>query len=151
MGQVSWSIWICGRANPLTDDTAWETIGPSAIPFGAGWHTPREMDADDMDRVLAEFVASTKRSDRAGFDLVELHMAHGYLLSSFLSPLSNRRTDEYGGSLENRARFPLRVVDAVRAAGGDERPLCVRVSATDWLDDAGGLTIDDTVAVARML
>ena len=98
---------------PLTDG-AWETIAPSAIPFREHWPAPREMTREDMDRVRDDFVAAAQRSDRAGFDLIELHMAHGYLLSSFLSPASNRRTDEYGGSLEKRLRFPMEVFHAVR-------------------------------------
>jgi anthraniloyl-CoA monooxygenase len=129
---------------------AWEAIGPSALPFAEGWHVPREMTRADMDRIVAAFAEATKRSLRAGFDLIELHMAHGYLLSSFLSPLSNRRTDAYGGSLENRARFPLEVLDAVRAAWPDDRPISVRISATDWVRE-GGQTVDESVALARML
>lgn len=139
---------------PLTDDTAWEACGPSAVPFDEHWPAPREMDAADMDKVVADFEAATRRAEAAGFDMVELHMAHGYLLSSFLSPASNRRTDEFGGSLENRLRFPLRVLDAVRAAWPGERPLAVRVSATDWFDEqdpARGVTVDETVEIARAL
>ena len=136
---------------PLTDDTAWPTIGPSADPFAAGWHTPRAMNRADMDRVRDAFVASVQRADRAGFDLVELHMAHGYLLSSFLSPEGNSRRDEYGGSLTNRMRYPLEVFDAVRAAWPDAKPMSVRVSATDWLPNDEGMTIEDTVRIARTL
>ncbi len=136
---------------PLEDASAWPTIGPSADPFGPGWHTPRAMDRDDMDRVRDAFVAAAERADRAGFDLIELHMAHGYLLSSFLSPASNKRADEYGGSLENRMRYPLEVFDAVRAAWPQAKPVSVRVSATDWLPGDEGTTIEDTVALARAL
>ena len=100
---------------PLVGADAWQTIGPSPTPFREGWHVPKEMDEGDMARVRDAFVASAERCARAGFDVVELHMAHGYLLSSFLSPLSNVRQDDYGGSLANRARFPLEVVRAVRA------------------------------------
>ncbi|MFT3769321.1 MAG: bifunctional salicylyl-CoA 5-hydroxylase/oxidoreductase [Minicystis sp.] len=132
------------------DEGAWETIGPSALPFAEGWHVPREMTRADMDRVIEAFVAATKRSLRAGFDLVELHMAHGYLLSSFLSPLSNRRSDAHGGSLENRARFPLEVLDAVRAAWPEDRPLSVRISATDWVPE-GGMTVEESVILARWM
>jgi anthraniloyl-CoA monooxygenase len=132
------------------DEGAWETLGPSALPFAASWHVPREMDRADMDRVIAAFAASTERSLRAGFDLIELHMAHGYLLSSFLSPLSNRRADAYGGSLPNRARFPLEVLDAVRAAWPEDRPISVRISASDWVAE-GGQTVEESVALARML
>ena len=137
--------------DPLTDGTAWEALGPSAEPFDAGWPTPRAMDRDDMQKVVADFASAAQRADRAGFDLIELHMAHGYLLSSFISPMSNHRTDEYGGSLENRMRFPLEVFDAVAAVWPKEKPLAARISATDWLDDEGGLTEDESVEVARML
>jgi anthraniloyl-CoA monooxygenase len=110
---------------------------------------PREMTRADMERVRDQYVAATVRAAHAGFDLLELHLAHGYLLSSFLTPLSNRRSDVYGGSLENRLRFPLEVVSAVRAAWPSERPLSARISATDWVP--GGLDGDDAVRVARAL
>ena len=108
---------------------------------------PRALTRDDMDRVIADFVQATHRAARAGFDMVELHAAHGYLLASFISPLTNRRTDEFGGSLENRARLPLAVFRAMRAAWPDEKPMSVRISATDWVD--GGVTGEDSVAIAR--
>jgi len=136
---------------PLRDATAWQTIGPTAQPFAPGWPAPREMTRRDMDKVRDDFAAAARHAQRAGFDLLEMHMAHGYLLSSFLSPLSNRRRDGFGGSLQNRLRFPLEVLDAVRAAWPDERPLSVRLSATDWLDDEGGLTLDESVEIARAL
>ena len=101
----------------------------------------------DMDAVIADFVAATKRADRAGFDMLEMHAAHGYLLASFISPLTNRRTDEYGGALENRMRFPLEVVRAVRAVVPKSIPLGVRISASDWLD--GGWTVEDSVKLCR--
>ncbi len=135
---------------PLREgEGAWPTIGPSALPFDEGWHVPRAMDRADMDRVRDAFVAATKRSDAAGFDLIELHMAHGYLLSSFLSPLSNVRTDEYGGAIEGRARYPLEVLEAVRAVWPKDKPISVRISASDWIE--GGMTVDDAVALAVML
>ena len=109
------------------------------------------MDRTDMDKVRDDFVAAAQRADRAGFDILELHMAHGYLLSSFLSPKGNHRTDEYGGSLENRMRLPLEVFDAVRAAWPKEKPMSVRVSATDWLPDNEGMTIEETVEITRAL
>jgi anthraniloyl-CoA monooxygenase len=136
---------------PLQDARAWPTMGPSAVPFAAGWPKPRAMDRADMDRVREQFVAATRRALAADFDLVELHMAHGYLLSSFLSPLANLRTDEYGGALDQRMRYPLEVFDAVRAAWPADKPLAARISATDWLDDEGGLTIEDSLALAREL
>jgi anthraniloyl-CoA monooxygenase len=137
--------------HPLTGAAAWPTIGPSAEPFAPSWPVPRAMTRADMDKVIVDFVAAARRADRAGFDLIELHMAHGYLLSSFISPASNHRTDAYGGSLENRARFPLEVFDAVRAAWPAEKPIFVRISATDWLDDGEGTTIADSVRFARLL
>lgn len=137
--------------DPLRDGRAWRTIGPTAAPFDEGWPAPKEMDRADMDRVVAEYVAATKRALRAGFDLLELHMAHGYLLSSFISPKSNLRRDGHGGSLENRMRFPLEVFDSVRAAWPKEKPITARISATDWLDDHGGLTAADSVVVSRLL
>lgn len=135
---------------PLRDASAWTTLGPSAEPFSSGWPAPRSMARADMERVLAQYSASTRYALHAGFDLVEIHMAHGYLLSSFLSPVSNRRTDEYGGSLANRMRFPLEVFAAVRRAWPSDKPIAVRVSASDWLED-GGQTIEDTVEIARAL
>ena len=125
----------------------WEVIGPSAIPYGAGCHVPREATRADLDRVVADFVAAARRGVEAGFDLVEVHAAHGYLLSSFLSPVSNRRTDDYGGSLTNRLRFPMEVFDAVRAEVPASIPVTVRISATDWVPD--GNTGDDAVEIAR--
>jgi anthraniloyl-CoA monooxygenase len=136
---------------PLVDARAWPTIGPSADAFKEGWHVPKAMTRSDMDRVRDDFVAATRRALAAGFDLVELHAAHGYLLSSFLSPLSNRRLDEHGGSLANRMRYPLEVVEAVRAEWPADRPLFVRISASDWLDAEGGFTCDDAVVLAREL
>ena len=125
----------------------WEAVGPSALPYGPGSQTPREMDRDEMDKVKADFVAAARRAEEAGFDLLEVHAAHGYLLSSFLSPVANKRTDEYGGAFENRLRYPLEVFDAVRAAWPAHKPLTVRISATDWID--GGNTLDDAVQIAK--
>jgi anthraniloyl-CoA monooxygenase len=110
---------------------------------------PREMTREDMDRVTAEFVNGAKLAASAGFDLLELHMAHGYLLSSFITPVSNHRTDAYGGSLENRMRFPLEVFDAVRAVWPSAQPIAVRISAIDWVP--GGMDADAAVRVAEML
>ncbi|MGN6689188.1 MAG: bifunctional salicylyl-CoA 5-hydroxylase/oxidoreductase [Actinomycetales bacterium] len=135
-----------GMDEPLPADN-WEVIGPSPLPYGEGCHEPREMTRADMDRVVADFVAAARRGVEAGFDLVEVHAAHGYLLSSFLSPISNRRTDDYGGYLDNRLRFPLEVFDAVRAAVPASIPVTVRISATDWMPD--GNTEHDAVEIAR--
>jgi anthraniloyl-CoA monooxygenase len=127
----------------------WELLAPSPVPYFDHSPVPREMTRADMDLVRDQFVAATRRADAAGFDLLEIHMAHGYLLSSFLSPLTNRRQDEYGGSLENRARFPLEVFDACRAVWPQDKPVSVRISATDWYD--GGFTGDDAVELAALL
>jgi anthraniloyl-CoA monooxygenase len=126
-------------------------MAPSAKPFRADWPVPRAMDRADMTLVVEQFAAATERARRAGFDVVEIHMAHGYLLSSFLSPLSNLRTDDYGGSLGNRLRFPLEVLDAVREAWPAERPLFVRISASDWMPDGSGTTEVESVEIARAL
>jgi anthraniloyl-CoA monooxygenase len=139
-----------GDGSLLPSEGAWQTYGPSAIPYVKGSHVPREMDAMDMKKVRDDFAASTARARDCGFDVLELHMAHGYLLSSFLSPLSNRRTDGYGGSLENRLRFPLEVFDVVRAVWPKERPLGARISAHDWMG-AEGFQPEDAVVVARAL
>jgi anthraniloyl-CoA monooxygenase len=135
-----------GDADPL-DEGNWEIIAPSPIPYRPDSQVPREMTRRDMDEVRDAFVAAAERGKRAGFDLLELHYAHGYLMSSFLTPLANRRTDGYGGSLENRMRYPLEVVDAVRDVW--DGPLSVRISATDWVP--GGFDGDDAVALARAL
>jgi anthraniloyl-CoA monooxygenase len=127
----------------------WELVAPSPLPYWPDGPVPRPMDRAAMDRVRDQFVASARRAERAGFDLLELHMAHGYLLSSFLSPLTNRRTDGYGGDLSGRARFPLEVFDACRAIWPAAKPMAVRISATDWYP--GGFTDDDAVQLARTL
>jgi anthraniloyl-CoA monooxygenase len=136
-----------GIDEPL-EEGAWPIISASAIPYYPQSQVPREMSRADMDQVIVDFTAATRRAHRAGFDMVEMHAAHGYLLASFISPLTNTRTDQYGGSLENRMRFPLEVFRAMRAAWPNEKPMSVRISATDWVD--GGLTGDDAVAVARL-
>jgi anthraniloyl-CoA monooxygenase len=125
----------------------WPIVSASPLPYYPHSQVPREMTRADMDKVVADFVQATERADRAGFDMLEVHVAHGYLLASFVSPLTNRRTDEYGGSLENRLRFPLEVFDRVRASWPDDKPMSVRISATDWKE--GGITGDDAVAIAR--
>jgi anthraniloyl-CoA monooxygenase len=127
----------------------WQVIAPSALPYAPGNQVPREMTPSDMRDVLAQFVAATEGAVQAGFDMLEIHCAHGYLLSSFLSPLTNVRVDSYGGDLAGRARFPLQVFDACRAVWPADKPISVRISATDWVE--GGFTPDDSVAFARML
>ena len=135
-----------GMDVPL-DDGNWEVMAPSPIPYGPSSPEPREMTRADMDRVGEQFTRAAEMAVDAGFDMLELHCAHGYLLSSFITPLSNARDDEYGGSLPNRLRYPLEVFSAMRAVWPDERPMSVRVSATDWVE--GGLEGKDAVAVAQ--
>ncbi len=137
-----------GIDEPLEADN-WPLIAASPIPYFPYSQVPRAMDRADMDRVRADFVRAAGMAAEAGFDLLELHFAHGYLLASFLSPLTNRRVDEYGGGLGGRARFPLEVFDAVRAAWPAARPMAVRVSATDWAE--GGTTPEEAVELARLL
>ena len=138
-----------GMDMPLEDGN-WPLIAPSAIPYHSFNQVPRAMTRDDMERVAADFVAAAGRARETGADMLELHMAHGYLLSSFITPVSNRRTDDYGGSLANRMRFPLEVFDAVRAAWPDDKPVSVRISATDWIG-ADGIEGADAVRIAAML
>ena len=135
--------------NARPGEEPWQTVSASAVPAGPGYPSPHALTIDELAEVRDAFVAATERSLTAGFDVVEIHAAHGYLLHQFLSPLSNRRDDGYGGSLEARMRFPLEVVDAVRAAWPADRPLFVRVSSVDGTRD--GLTVEDTVAFAREL
>ena len=135
---------------PLTaDNGAWQTVSPSAEPYADGWHTPDAMTDETLARVKESFVQAAKRSVRLGFRVIELHCAHGYLLHQFLSPISNRRNDTYGGSLEGRMRYPLEIFDAVRAVMPDDMPLGVRISATDWVDE--GWDIDGSIAFAKVL
>ena len=126
----------------------WPVMAASDVPWSPDNQVPRPMDRGDMDEVVAQFVAATRRGEEAGFDMLELHAAHGYLLSSFITPLTNRRADEYGGSLENRLRFPLEVFRAMRAAWPADRPMSVRISANDWMGDQG-VTPDEAVAIGR--
>ena len=135
-----------GMDKPLASGN-WDLISASAIPWADGNAVPREITREDMDRVKAEFVSATEMAERAGFDMIELHAAHGYLLSSFISPLSNNRTDEYGGSLENRMRYPLEVFHAMRAVWPADKPMSVRISASDWAGD-DGVTPEEAVHVA---
>jgi 2,4-dienoyl-CoA reductase-like NADH-dependent reductase (Old Yellow Enzyme family) len=141
--------WKGGRQLPPTEPNGWQTVAPSALPFHPDGHPPLALDGEGLARVRDAFAAAARRAARLGIDAVQLHAAHGYLLHEFLSPLANRREDGYGGSLENRMRFPLEVFDAVRAAFPAERPVSVRVSGTDWAD--GGWDVAQTVAFARAL
>jgi 2,4-dienoyl-CoA reductase-like NADH-dependent reductase (Old Yellow Enzyme family) len=124
-------------------------VAPSALPFDVDWHAPRKLAASELDQIIAAWVAAAIRAEAAGFDLVEIHAAHGYLNHEFLSPVSNHRTDEYGGCLANQMRFLLRLTDAVRQVWSHDKPLFVRVSATDWVEQ--GLIPDEVVVVAREL
>jgi len=144
--QVPWEGG--GDHTPLVGGN-WPLLAPSPVPWHAGLQTPRAMTRTDMDGVVAQFVAAAGRGAALGFDLLELHYAHGYLLSSFLSPLTNQRRDDYGGSLANRLRFPLEVLTAVRTVWPADRPLSVRISAVDWME--GGVTADEGVAIAAAL
>lgn len=135
-----------GMDRPL-DEGAWPVVSASPLPYYPDSQVPAELDEAGMAAITAQFVAATERASRCGFDMLELHCAHGYLLASFLSPLTNTRTDAYGGSVENRLRFPLKVFAAMRAAWPAEKPMSVRISATDWAE--GGLAEDDSIAIAR--
>lgn len=135
-----------GMDQPLAEGN-WPIMAASALPWSDGNAVPQEMTRADMEAVTEQFVAATRMADAAGFDMIELHAAHGYLLSGFLSPVSNRRSDDYGGSLENRLRWPLEVFTAMRAVWPEGRPMSVRISATDWTED--GVTPDESVAIAQ--
>ena len=141
--------WAGGGQFAAGHAHGWQVEAPSAIPFNDGYQTPTALDKGGLKRVREAFVSAARRAARLEIDAVQLHAAHGYLLHQFLSPLSNRRTDAYGGSLENRMRFPLEVFDAVRAAFPAIKPVTVRVSATDWVD--GGLDIDQILPFVQAL
>ncbi|HWP35068.1 MAG TPA: NADH:flavin oxidoreductase/NADH oxidase [Thermodesulfobacteriota bacterium] len=140
--------WRGGRPIP-PGAGGWQPVAPSPVPFAEGYPVPRALTEADIEEVVAAFAAAARRALAAGFEVVEIHMAHGYLLHEFLSPLSNRRTDGYGGSLERRARLPLRVAAAVREAWPAHLPLFVRISATDWVE--GGWDLPQAVQFARWL
>ncbi len=141
--------WKGGAQIPPDHANGWQTVAPSAVPFEKGQNSPVALDRDGLARVRDAFAEAARRAARLGVDAVQLHGAHGYLLHQFLSPLSNRRDDAYGGSLENRMRFPLEVFEAVRAVFPPERAVTMRVSGTDWV--AGGWDIDQTIAFAQAL
>src|SRR5712692_5320094 len=140
--------WDGGQQIPLAEG-GWQTEGPSAVPHKEGELAPLALDALGLKRVRDAFVAAARRAERLGLDALELHSAHGYLLHQFLSPISNKRTDQYGGSLQNRMRYPLEVFDAVRAAFPDNKPVGIKVSATDWVD--GGWDVVQTIEYAKEL
>ncbi len=141
--------WDGGRAIAPDQEHGWQVLAPSALPFLEGEPTPQALDAAGIDGVVEAFAAAARRSVRLGLDLIELHAAHGYLLHQFLSPLSNHRADEYGGSLENRMRLLLRVFDAVRAVAPAHVAVGVRISATDWVE--GGWDVEQSIALAKAL
>ncbi|WP_029251984.1 NADH:flavin oxidoreductase/NADH oxidase [Paraoerskovia marina] len=140
--------WADARGSVPASDGGWATLGPSPVPF-PGYDDPVEMTEDEIAAVPGQFADAARRAEAAGFDLVEIHAAHGYLLHQFLSPLSNHRTDAYGGTVEGRSRLLVETVDAVRSVGPEGRPVLVRLSATDWTE--GGLTVDDVAHVSRVL
>src|SRR5262249_49277774 len=131
------------------NEANWGLIAPSPLAFAEGRQVPREMTRADMDKVRDAFACATEMAEAAGFDMIELHFAHGYLMSSFISPRSHRRTDERGGSLKTRMLFPLEVSTAVRAAWPAHKPISTRISSVDWVE--GGTTIEDAIEIARML
>lgn len=131
------------------EEGAWQTVAPSALPYADGWHTPRPLTVEEIAKTRDDFVSAVRRADRIGYDLIQIQMCHGYLLHQFLSPLSNHREDEYGGSLVNRMRFPLEVFAAVRAAWPADKPMGVRISGTDWVD--GGWDLPQSIELAREL
>jgi 2,4-dienoyl-CoA reductase-like NADH-dependent reductase (Old Yellow Enzyme family) len=156
--KASSAVWWRGRFDETEDEKPligfedWPTVGPSAIPHASNsseYKVPHALTPLEMDDIRAAFVAATQRAERAGFDLVEVHSAHGYQLHQFLSPIANQREDEFGGSLENRMRFPLSVVKAVREAWHPEKPMFVRISAQDGIE--GGWTVDESIIYARAL
>lgn len=141
--------WIKRGNQQSVVDGGWAVTGPSAQAWGEGWTVPEALDREGMDRIRDAFVQSARRADRAGFDLIEIHGAHGYLLNSFISPLANHRTDMYGGNLENRMRYPLEVVAAVRDALSPDKPLGIRINGDDWHDD--GSNLEETLIYAQAL
>jgi 2,4-dienoyl-CoA reductase-like NADH-dependent reductase (Old Yellow Enzyme family) len=141
--------WKGGRQIGPDDQNGWQTVAPSPVPYAEGQGAPLALSREDLRRLCNSFADAARRAARLGLDAVQVHGAHGYLLHEFLSPLSNRRTDEYGGSLANRMRFPLEVFEAVRAAFPEQRPVTMRVSATDWVE--GGWDVEQTIAFAKEL
>ena len=141
----SWS----DRAQIDATNSGWDTVAPSAIPWGNDYPAPKALDKAGMDEIKEQFVATTRRSNNLGLDLIEIHCAHGYLLHEFLSPITNQRDDDYGGSLEKRLKWPLEVFDAMRAAWPKEKPMGVRISATDWIE--GGWDVESSIEFGKAL
>jgi len=146
------STWASGReSRPLMPDeeNGWEVIGPSAVAFSSVMQTPREMSLEDIKEIQQSFTDAALRALKAGFEMIEIHSAHGYLINEFLSPIPNKRTDHYGGTIDNRARFLFEIIDQVKAVWPSELPIAVRISATDWMED--GWNIDDSVWLSKEL
>ncbi len=141
--------WEKSGQIPPDQQGGWQTLAPSAVPYTEGYTIPTALDSKGLAEIRDQFASAAKRAARLGIDLIQIHAAHGYLLHQFLSPLSNQRTDEYGGSLENRARFPLEIFDAVREVFPSDKPISVRISATDWVE--GGFNLEEAVAFSKML
>ncbi len=137
--------------NPLKPgEGGWQVLGPSSVPFDEGYPVPKEMDENDIKKVINDFANGAKNADKAGFDILEIHAAHGYLINEFLSPISNKRTDKYGGSLENRARLLLEIISAIKSESRlKNKPILVRISAVDWVE--GGFDMESSIALAKML
>ena len=140
--------WQGGTALPPAEG-GWQTVSSSAKAYGPGWHTPEALGDNSLQRVKKAFVDAAQRAERVGFDAIELHSAHGYLMHQFLTPVINERTDQYGGSLENRMRYPLEIFDAVRAVWPESKPLGVRISASDWVE--GGWDLEQSITFAKAL
>jgi 2,4-dienoyl-CoA reductase-like NADH-dependent reductase (Old Yellow Enzyme family) len=145
------SVPFSGERLLLPGEGGWQPVAPSAVPFSSSYAEPQPLDQAGIDAIIDAFRQAASRALKAGFDLVEIHAAHGYLLHQFLSPLANQRADAYGGSFLNRTRLLLQVVDAVRAAWPAHLPLFIRISATDWAENGAGWTIDDSVQLAHLL
>lgn len=146
------STWASGRdSHPLmlNDENGWEVIAPSPIPFSPSMQTPRKMSLEDIEQIQQAFADASVRALKAGFELIEIHSAHGYLINEFLSPITNKRTDYYGGSIENRARFLFEVIDKVKAVWPSELPIAVRISAIDWMEE--GWKIEDSVWLSKKI
>jgi len=141
--------WDGGKFIPTNELNGWQTVAPSPIPFNESEEAPGELDKAGIQKIIDDFVAATERAVKVGYDVIEIHGAHGYLFHQFYSPLSNKRTDEYGGNFKNRAKLLLEVTDAVRSVWGNDKPLFVRLSATDWTE--GGWEVEDSVILSAML
>lgn len=141
--------WDGGKQLLPSEENGWQSVSASSIPYHEGEHPPHELTMEEIQDVINDFVKAAVRADKAGYDVVEIHAAHGYLIHQFLSPLSNHRKDQYGGSFENRVRFVLEITESIRKIWPEDKPIFVRISASDWTE--GGWTIDDSVKLAALL